>query len=272
MMTNGMKESSDGVAVLEDVDAAIFKLFAEFCYTGQYRLSPKIKRVEECFCVCCGSFTCHRDSLEFPYCSFKCQGGDAERRMRGLQYCIDCGKYTSSTCARCDDCHYLQAAAKTNATIRSSAALEIKFKALEYPVAGLDHKSYRQNLNAAMPSHDHSDHVSSHAKLYIFADTYAVEGLKLLCLHLLHRDLSEFKLEGWNIGEVIEMFRSTYDSTMKQTAEMYGVGEELRKLVMAYAGWHAKTLACCQVFNDLIAEGGDFATDFMRALIEQLQS
>ncbi len=68
------------------------------------------------------------------------------------------------------------------------------------------------------------------------------------------------------------MFRSTYDYAVRQGVDMYGVGEDLRKLVMAYAGWRANTLFCYQVFNDLIAEGGDFATDFVRVLMEQLQS
>src|SRR5256885_485733 len=47
LMNNGqMRESIERVAVLEDVDVETFGLFAEFCYTRNYRAPPKPKRIE----------------------------------------------------------------------------------------------------------------------------------------------------------------------------------------------------------------------------------
>src|SRR5271156_3242964 len=44
LMNNGqMKESTERVAVLEHVDVETFGLFAEFCYTYNYRAPPKAK-------------------------------------------------------------------------------------------------------------------------------------------------------------------------------------------------------------------------------------
>ena len=144
--------------------------------------------------------------------------------------------------------------------------------ALEYSVDGLSHKTYKKILKSKHPRHYASNLVSSHVRLFIFADTYAIEGLKHLCLHMLHRDLSELDLKGSNIEEVVDMFHCTYEYTVRQTTQIYGVGEDLRKLVMAFAGWRASALLSYQVFDDLIAEGEDLATDFMRVLMKQLHT
>ena len=40
----------------------------------------------------------------------------------------------------------------------------------------------------------------------------------------------------------------------------------------AYAGWRSGQLSTYQLFTDLIAQGGEFATDFMKVLLENMQS
>ena len=229
MMNNGMKESTDQVAILEHVEPDTFKQFAAFAYTGVYRLTPKANRIDVCFCVNCGTFACDRDGPRFPFCSSQCQEKE-QRRTRGLQYCIDCGKYHAGTRFTCEECLKQQKEEKDRLQIQTqsislatSPALEDQFKALEYPVAGLSHKAYRKNLKLALPHLAASDFVSQHAKLYIFADTYGMEGLKHLCLHLLHRDLYELELNGRNIDEVVELLRYTYKHTVQAGDEMYGV-------------------------------------------------
>ena len=110
------------------------------------------------------------------------------------------------------------------------------------------------------------------AKLYGFADTYMVDGLNRISLHLLHRDLINLEINATTIEEVVELISFTYDNTAREGSNSIALGEGLRQVVMAFVAWRANWLPSYQTFNDLIEEGGNFATDFTRVLLEQLQS
>ena len=96
-MGNGMQESEERFAIIDDVDVETFKLFTEFCYTSVYRLQPRpaagstlTENILLCHCFSCGSYTCDRESERYPYCSQACQGlGDIN--TTGTRYCVGCG-------------------------------------------------------------------------------------------------------------------------------------------------------------------------------------
>lgn len=109
MMTNGMKESVDRKAKLDDVDPQTFAFFAEYAYSGAYRLTPSGEQSGDLdgsaqasqkynpeYCKKCGSnysVSCRPES---------CVSTGAAYSQCPSQYCTYCGAYGRD--ARCRSC------------------------------------------------------------------------------------------------------------------------------------------------------------------------
>jgi hypothetical protein len=89
-----------------------------------------------------------------------------------------------------------------------------------------------------------------------------VVGLKMLCLHQLHRDLCVLDIQK-HFGQVIDLIDTTFQNASDRDNNEPGVGQELRDLVVAFAAWNANGLIDRPDFQELIKTHGDFATEFM---------
>jgi hypothetical protein len=108
-----------------------------------------------------------------------------------------------------------------------------------------------------------------HAKLYVFADKYDVQPLKLLALKKLYQTLVIFTPYAQRVGDIVGLVKFTYENTVERAAssdENTGdeiVIEELRDLVVGYVMYELEKVSG-EEFNHLIGEGGDFVVDFWR--------
>lgn len=116
------------------------------------------------------------------------------------------------------------------------------------------------------PLEDYTDVFLSHARLYVFADMYDIQILKMLALEELHSTLASYTLYDSRVSDIVALLRYVYANTSSEEGGIGGGGSrELRKLLTDYMGVEMKILTKDQSFKDLMFEdGGDLMGDFMK--------
>ena len=111
---------------------------------------------------------------------------------------------------------------------------------------------------------DYTDVFLSHAMLYVFAEKFDIETLKVLAFERLHNTLAIFTLYPSRTGDITELLRFVYGCV----GTVPGM-EDLRKLMRDYLGYEMDTLMKDDGFKRLIIEnGGTLLEDFI-ALVQK---
>ena len=269
LISNGTrKESKDKIVVLDDIDVETFSLFAEYCYTGNYRVDPKSKAAPQ---AASGIISAPKQGAKFPfgspYCACpndggrKCMScrreksqtslGPSTTLLFGQPYC-SCPNDPALTCVSCGK--EVQRVDRTPAAIDSSA-LWTTFKSGRFGALNLDPDKPRQRLYSHLLSDEPSAAVTQHAKLYVMADRYLLRPLKDLTLYKLHRDLLVYTIDSNNDAEEIaKLLRLSYDGTPEVS--------ELRDLVVTFAAARAERLVKRDAFKSFLEDGGEAVVDF----------
>ena len=122
----------------------------------------------------------------------------------------------------------------------------------------------RQNVDAA---EDYTNVFLSHARVYVFADQYDVQGLKSSALKELHLALAHYVLYPDRTGDIIALIRYIYSNT----AESVSGVEDLRSVLKEYMSCEMDTLMKDSAFKELMFEdGGALLGDFMKAVEERI--
>jgi hypothetical protein len=300
-MNNGqMKESTERVAVLDEVDVNTFGLFAEFCYTRNYHLPPKANKAPEAqdapsktgaaaqeakpglldttlttsFCYNCGNSWIS----EVPEGSMKCTECSPSDYPVHF-YCVLCGLDSSCfvsypinivwpICQDCSDLKKPEAQSLNWLTHRSSLIQHLREK--KYGAMGMSHDEIRAHLRGAMPKDEPSEKLVCHAKLHVFATIYMIQSLRDLSLHKLSKDLEHFDFEQDSTGEFAELFRYVYVNTSGNDDGTIGTGSEIRDLVATWAACQAELLVKNRPFLDVLEEGGEGASAFAIFMAKRL--
>lgn len=267
MTSNGMRESVECKAILEDVDPQTFTHFAEYAYTGIYRAPAKtgldapIQKKKPAIDARVNSYCseCHS-----PYAKYECRWkfcGYHQSAVVDEKGCVYCGiGFKDSN--RCE-----------NPSCQPPPKPE-PFLERMYPVGPISHKDMRDQLSLQTPEDLTTDRVTCHARLYIFAQQFMIDGLKQLCLHKLYRDLLHLKLNEATVSEVVELITYAYDNTSGDTQIddnqiEDGIGKNLRDLVVAYAVWKADELTQYKSFKSMVGHGGDHVTDIFCMVLKR---
>lgn len=281
LMNNGqMKESTERVAVLEHVDVETFGLFAEFCYTYNYRAPPKAKAVgavvqiakgnppqislPTAYCYICGRYSPSNLSNSKIYCkacsplSLHCVLCSAGLDFQKLYYgpvCLQCSKTK---------------AVQSYLVSMSSVALRERLEAKKRGAMGVSYDELRVRLQSLKPQDEPSQKPIYHARLYVFANMYMIQPLKDLVLHKLSRDLEAFDFKNDSTGEFADLFRYVYMNTSGDDDDSMGTGSELRDLVVTYAASNAEFLVRNKAFVEVLEQGGEGASTFAVFMAKRL--
>ena len=117
------------------------------------------------------------------------------------------------------------------------------------------------------PQEDFSEVFFCHVYLYIFADKYDIQTLKVLALEELHATLALLALEQDCTGDVLKLLRFVYREAPEQANKM----EDLRTLMAQYMESEFETLAKDERLGMYLSEdNGDLLEDFLKILRKRL--
>ncbi|KAL8884425.1 MAG: hypothetical protein Q9192_006848 [Flavoplaca navasiana] len=117
------------------------------------------------------------------------------------------------------------------------------------------------------PEEDYTDVFLSHAQLYVFAEKYDIQTLKILALENLQTTLAIFTLYQGRTGDIITLLRYAYSNTSEPSDD----AEDLRTLLRDYVGYEMDTLMKDDEFRELmIADGGALLGDFLTMVMKRI--
>ena len=106
----------------------------------------------------------------------------------------------------------------------------------------------------------YSDVFLSHARLYVFAEKFDIQALKMLTLGELYAALAVYTLYTKRTSDIIDLLRYVYCNTNEPSES----AEDMRTLMTQYVGYEMDTLIRDEDFRDLMIEdGGALLGDFL---------
>jgi hypothetical protein len=235
-MNNGhMVEAHDGLAVLDDVEADTFVGFCEFAYTGDYR-SRMTEREPEIATDDPAPFQREEDQ---PALAAE-EATLIQEEYWGYVRPEQKKKKTQTTQIKQLWTDFL------NLTFENPQSLESD----EQP-------TLVNGDNASAPKTTTS--LLYHAKIYVFAERYLIDSLRVLCLRKLHADLRDFDLTLQTSGHILEVLEFTYAQTERKESR----DDELRMLIVHYAACKGEILKQNSNLQSLIEANGEMACDLL---------
>jgi hypothetical protein len=249
-MNNGhMIEAHDGLAVLDDIEADTFVGFCEFAYTGDYR-SRMTEREPEI--ATDDPAPIQREDMHEatapdwevpPDPPAEAPAEDAPPIQEGYW-----------GYARSD-----RKKKKTQTT--QTERIWNDFLNLTYedpPCLVSDEQATLVNGdNASAPKTTTS--LLYHAKIYVFAEKYLIDNLRMLCLRKLHANLRDFDLTLQTSGLILEVLEFTYAQTERKESRE----DELRMLIVHYAACKGEILMQNPNLRSLLEANGEMACDLL---------
>ncbi|EME77597.1 uncharacterized protein MYCFIDRAFT_72577 [Pseudocercospora fijiensis CIRAD86] len=274
-LVNGrMKEAKAGSASIVDVDEATFARVTEFMYTGDYSAADfslildaaginetgsagptEVQATEQVDSTVNADFQDPADSgFDDPIPSQDDGWGGHYSRKKKKR--------------RNAPAPYMDPVVKPaeNTTTRKSRAWQV-FTSRPSPIQSSRklQPSCEPRPNKE-PCEEYTDVFLSHAKLYVFADTYDIAGLRALSLHKLHKTLACFTLYDQRVEDVAVLFQYTYNNT----AEREGTLDPLRKLVVSYVCCHIEKILVCDTFRATLKGENSAAVDVLEKVRARL--
>ena len=96
-----------------------------------------------------------------------------------------------------------------------------------------------------------------HAKIFVFAEKYDLQALKMLSIRNLHYSLSHHQLFIQHIPDIVNLIRYSYDNTQASS-------DTLRELLASYVELEMAMIIEAKSFEELLEEGGEFVADFLK--------
>jgi hypothetical protein len=145
------------------------------------------------------------------------------------------------------------------------------FNSLKYPL--IESRSNLCTCTSSMNDglvESSSEVLLTHASLYILAEKWGVNSLKMLVLSKLHQTLSTLRLDALKVQVVIDLARYTYLDSSTPDLELEIDG--LRKLICLYIAANVEVVSEHTSFMDLIKGGCAFVRDIWKRVVPKKPS
>lgn len=119
------------------------------------------------------------------------------------------------------------------------------------------------NKNRELSQDQQPDLFLPHAKMFVFAEKYDIQPLKMLAIHNLHHALSHYQLLPQNVSDITNSIQYSYENT-------HASDDLLRELLASYVELEMAVLIEAKPFEDLLEEGGDFVGDFLKRVKKRI--
>ena len=274
VLANGsMSEAKEGCAMLEDVDQHTFVRFSQYAYTGNYvAAEPDILLDSSSISIGTAHSApdeAHLDrvegegeevlsrvpspppNVEAPIVEFSASAPNVTPRK---------DKKKKRAAQEWEKEEVVEFAAENSLSKKTLLWYDFKSKKYATPKPAFRPRKNRESCE------DYTEVFLCHARLYVFADKYDIGPLKDLSLHKLQQTLAVFTLYGERVGDIVELMRYSYE----HTADLLEPIDELRLLVIHYAGCVVEDLARSVEFRSLLEEAGSLAGDLFDQMLKRL--
>lgn len=265
LVSGSMEEAQTKMAIWEDVDEETFGLFAQFAYTGDYTPPSFVKGSSrrssigdepngKLPAVTAYGRQILAEAEENDY--FSSSKRDKKKKKRASTF--GWGDFLNEEPAP-------EPRPPSPAVPEPSPPLVSRpdFHNRTYPLlTPTTATAPRPNESS---SEDYTPVFLSHARLYVFAETYDIPPLQTLALSKLHRTLCTFTLYAARYGDIIALARYVYANTPSRR-----VMDPLREMLVQYIAFEATSVARCAQCMELVEENGSFASDLLRMLLERV--
>ena len=245
MIHGSMIEAKQGFATLEDVGLNTFLRFVQWLYHGYYdAAAPRsLASLETCQ-------TPIRETRNAESCNY---GGGSDYDG-GSVACVE--DYDGGSCQYCG----------RNSTYKVSDQAKERFVQRSYTVRNVTNGSPQPRPNSNKPA-DYSEVFLGHARLYVFADKYDVQNLKVLAMEELHATLAVYTLYQERTVDIVRLLRYVYANT----AESKDGVEDLRTILIQYMEAEVDILIKDENLEELmLQDGGPLLADLMKVIREKL--
>ena len=229
MIHGSMMEAHQGKATLEDVDLDTFLRFVQWLYHGYYDVGGPLQ-------------------LRQP---------NDVRSLNDATYSNTSPMLVHSHMFRTDD-----SAAVERSIFDNDSKLEKNISRAQYRV-----RKAKKNSSQPRPNNHHEEDYSEvflgHARLYVFADKYDIEDLKVLAREELHATLAVvFTMYRQRTSDIVALLRYVYANT----AETKSGVEDLRSLMTGYIGAEIETLIKDKDLEALMSEDPSMLAHIMEVV------
>ena len=244
MIHGAMAEAQQGFATIKEVDHGTFSRFVDWLYKGYYHAAEPAE-----------------DMTRIP--EAKVQPEKAEQ-YDGWGYPKNKKKQRDSYCAQCGYEH-MDSPDDIERTTRSAKQ---QFVQRIYNMRNISNDHPQPRPNKAL-SEDYTEVFLCHARLYVFAEQYDIQGLKILAMEDLHAVLAVYTLHKECTGDIMSLLQYIYAETLEAKE---GV-DDLRTLMTQYIEIEVGTLIKDEGLGDLMIEdGGCMLADFLKVMRKRLVS
>lgn len=271
-----MKEARDGCACIEDVDEDTFARFLEYCYTGDYAAAEHAvvldatsiqqeTNVESGGLIATPEQEEHADIMEpepdvepiFGQTGFL--GTPPAQNGWGQPNAYN--SYTPPSARQVKKAK----AISTGSSRRANAWKAFTQLSWNAPAGTAKPSTYDARVNREA-CEDYTDVFLSHARLYVFADTYGIEKLRVLSLQKLHKCLVNFKLFPERVTDVAVLLQYAYQHTAERNRSL----DDLRSLLIRYVCCKLEEIRCDAVFKETLKAENASSVDLLELLLPRL--
>lgn len=148
--------------------------------------------------------------------------------------------------------------------------LKESFISLEYDIGDqgstLATPAARSNKS---PDEDYTEVFLCHARIYVFADKYDINPLRLIALKKLQMTLAIFTLYPDRVSDVIQLLKYVYDNTDQSTELDYGQNS-IRTMLVHYLGSDLVAFKKHGEIRSLLSANQEMLDDFLGMLAQRM--
>ena len=248
LVNGAVKEAQAGRAEWEDVAVETFIAFAEYVYTGNYTLTCDNKEAETSQGVSTGDQKIPAPAEELVWGPNESIIDVNEGPFEGFASGFGMKKDKKP---------------KKGRAVRPGH--RSPFHDLVYPHSPI--LLHSTNTPKPLPStpvvEDYASIFLMHARVYVFAEKWVIEPLKVIAFNKLHEALRNYTRYEARSSDIVELVKYTYDNTPSLNQR-----DPLRELVIQYIAYEGREIARSKECMDLIGQKGDFAKDLMGMVLE----
>ena len=247
-----MAEAQQGFADMKDVDEGTFERYVEWSYKGYYTPAD--------FKLVPGS----------SQAAFSLHG----KRRKQTSWSPDFRPDTPSTVEAMDAGLLAEMRVDSNAKTLKSSKKDKRPSREELRIAFIYKVQRRDEPESPKPrpnlaaNEDYTEVFLSHARLYVFADQYLIQPLKVLAVEELRGALALFTLYPARTSDILALLEYVYGNTLDTSSS----GGPLRKLLKEYVAIEMRALSESgpRFVNLMMCDNGPLLTDFMKLVAKRV--